>query len=139
MPERHHRCIDPLLHRSTSLSHPGRAALEDPVPRRRRRCFGGGPTLPLSVMSGSHHRSYAMPGSHRREPRGGGDRTRGWLETVGTGEAPRRREEAGPRWLPDISERRPIAWGRGTAQEGEAGSSGGAWPSDSVAAMFGEE
>jgi hypothetical protein len=37
------------------------------------------------------------------------------------------------------SGRWPIVWGRGTAQEGEADRSGGAWPSDSVAAVFGEE
>jgi hypothetical protein len=102
--------------------------LEEPAPLRRHRYFGG-PAPPLSVA----------PGSHLREPRGGGGRTRGWLETAGTGEAPRRREEVGPRWLPDSSERRPVAWGRGTAREGEASSSGGAWPSDSVAAVFGEE
>jgi hypothetical protein len=84
--------------------------LEEPAPHRRHRCFGGGPTPPLSVAPGSRCRSYATPGSHRWEPHGGGGRTRGWLETTGTSEAPWRREEAGPRWLPDSSERRPVAW-----------------------------
>jgi hypothetical protein len=93
----------------------------------------------LSVAPGSHRRSYATPGSHRREPHGGGGRTRGWLEMASTGEAPRRREEAEPRWLLDSFERRPVAWGQGTAREGEASSSGGAWPSDSVAVALDEE
>jgi hypothetical protein len=119
MPERHCRCVDPPLRRSASLSRLGCAALEDLE----------GPAPPLSVA----------PGSHRWEPCGGGGRTRGWLETAGTGEAPRRREEAGPQWLPDSFERQLVAWGRGTAREGEAGSSGGAWPSDSVVATFGKE
>jgi hypothetical protein len=99
------------------------------MPHRRRHCFGGGPAPLLS----------AVPGSHRREPRGGGGRTRGWLEMAGTDEAPQRREVAGPLCLLDSSEQQPVAWGRGTTREGEAGSSGSAWPSDSVAAAFGEE
>jgi hypothetical protein len=98
------------------------------VPCRRHRYFGG-PRCSLSRPGriGGNLIGVAV------EPKDG------WLEMAGTGEAPRRREEVGPQWLPDSSEQRPVAWGRGTAREGEAGSSGGAWPSDSVVVAFGEE
>jgi hypothetical protein len=57
MPERRHRCVDPPLHRSASLSCPGRAALED---------LGGAHTTPSSSLFWRRTRAAApMPRSGR--------------------------------------------------------------------------